>query len=241
MWGLRALRRNVPNSDMMFPTHVGIARLEDPARQPAGRGQYSLRMWGLRAIRSGTGPEPRMFPTHVGIARGCRRRCVWTPDVPYACGDCAEHPACTAARTACSLRMWGLRGIAITRMNSTLMFPTHVGIARPERTYSSDVRHVPYACGDCASANPSLCAMCRCSLRMWGLRGLCRRQRRPCLMFPTHVGIAWAKNARWLRVGDVPYACGDCAYACGRCARWCRCSLRMWGLRDALPACEPCR
>ena len=148
MWGLRGRRRAPCAGSRYVPYACG-----DCATGVRGCGMFrrcSLRMWGLR-VHEGAQPEPRaMFPTHVGIAR--HSRSVWRrlADVPYACGDCARDVLGRPQRSACSLRMWGLRGYTQGALVTWVMFPTHVGIARPRvRTFSSH-RNVPYACGDCA-------------------------------------------------------------------------------------------
>ncbi len=109
MWGLREDVQDEDVQDEMFPTHVGIARLEgvnyawiedvpyacgDCAATlcyPWKNGRCSLRMWGLRDSVHPIQDRDSMFPTHVGIARS--RRSSWTErrDVPYACGDCASE------------------------------------------------------------------------------------------------------------------------------------------------------
>ena len=148
MWGLRVQRVPLGGRDVMFPTHVGIARQPlttsislphvpyacgDCARRPpGGHGlqDCSLRMWGLRARPTTAPSQSTMFPTHVGIAR---RGPVlgWSAGyVPYACGDCAGDRSLHAAVYGCSLRMWGLRGNPGPRACRPTMFPTHVGIAR---------------------------------------------------------------------------------------------------------------
>ncbi len=208
MWGLRVIAHVGIFHGEMFPTHVGIARnqLENktnhrnvpyacgdcakPRRKAALSVPCSLRMWGLRdfqpIVRVGDG----MFPTHVGIARCrfCAKR--QHGDVPYACGDCAPSTATTPTGVPCSLRMWGLRGAWSAYRGIRRMFPTHVGIAAPDRRLTA----------------PHLC-----SLRMWGLRAENRSFGCADIMFPTHVGIA--RRAGCLRscARHVPYACGDCA------------------------------
>ena len=234
----------------MFPTHVGIAR---NAGRPCIAGLHvpyacgdcadatshevegfpcSLRMWGLRVITQDATSHEVMFPTHVGIARVPGIVRLRVDYVPYACGDCACVPLRVTSSATCSLRMWGLRDVVAGSMPSCRMFPTHVGIARQCRTVPPACAHVPYACGDCAFAGRIEAGRPACSLRMWGLRGSCRRNEWIFLMFPTHVGIArWMGRTRTptldmfpTHVGiarylggrqeerpNVPYACGDCA------------------------------
>ena len=190
MWGLRAASRTVREAGQMFPTHVGIART---ALASSDRGHYvpyacgdcappklavrkvkqcSLRMWGLRDSAAPPVDDHDMFPTHVGIARPSTRRGMDSPDVPYACGDCARSFALFFVLFLCSLRMWGLRVFFLYRPFFAYMFPTHVGIARVPAIHSALARHVPYACGDCAARQWASCARMICSLRMWGLRGV---------------------------------------------------------------------
>ena len=111
------------------------------------------------------------------------------------------------------------------------MFPTHVGIARRTRTCGCWIRHVPYACGDCAGVGCPCGCPCECSLRMWGLRARGRHVLRTVAMFPTHVGIARLFTARATACTNVPYACGDCASPRAPSSSGRPCSLRMWGLR----------
>ena len=169
MWGLREGVYRRAGITFMFPTHVGIARTTGQER-PTPRhvpyacgdcanahalwtnaGLCSLRMWGLRAAgRSDVGTR-KMFPTHVGIARH-RGNCVDAYlDVPYACGDCAISRKNIRHPTQCSLRMWGLRVVAPRGARYFGMFPTHVGIARPDAFSPLRGTDVPYACGDCAT------------------------------------------------------------------------------------------
>ncbi len=112
------------------------------------------------------------------------------------------------------------------------MFPTHVGIARARRTATPAPTYVPYACGDCATVGLWACLRMACSLRMWGLRAGACPGRNAVRMFPTHVGIARQPCAYRMSRHYVPYACGDCAATGRRRRPACRCSLRMWGLRD---------
>ena len=89
MWGLRDL----PPAPPAPPAHVPYA-CGDCAELPNPLGlklQCSLRMWGLRAERRRWNRARRMFPTHVGIARVEETGLRLTPDVPYACGDCADR------------------------------------------------------------------------------------------------------------------------------------------------------
>ena len=133
-----------------------------------------------------------MFPTHVGIARGACESARDSLHVPYACGDCASAPLPVAVEYRCSLRMWGLRGRLIGSCSRTVMFPTHVGIAREGIHPPSRLGHVPYACGDCAFTEARILDPSLCSLRMWGLRGNAGNRQPRAAMFPTHVGIARA-------------------------------------------------
>ena len=128
--------------------------------------------------------------------------------------------------------MWGLRVVAAIASIESGMFPTHVGIARPEPGGVRPRRHVPYACGDCAGPRNRHRAEQACSLRMWGLRGTPARPLAPSAMFPTHVGIARPRSLAGQAGQDVPYACGDCALPAVAYSTASQCSLRMWGLRD---------
>ena len=111
------------------------------------------------------------------------------------------------------------------------MFPTHVGIARPERPGCNLWVHVPHACGDCAARRESQIALTKCSPRMWGLRGLAISASVRAAMFPTHVGIARIGSRRDAPRGHVPHACGDCADTLDWGSIAVECSPRMWGLR----------
>ena len=133
----------------------------------------------------------------------------------------------------CSLRMWGLRGVSHALPQVIPMFPTHVGIARCSSTAAQCPRHVPYACGDCAGVRAVCVLAGKCSLRMWGLRDFAIGRIESRDMFPTHVGIARESVGAHLAVAHVPYACGDCADFGSEERNHERCSLRMWGLRDA--------
>ena len=168
-------------------------------------------MWGLREDPVHARRRPCMFPTHVGIARPDRRQRVRREHVPYACGDCAGLPSSAAQLTTCSLRMWGLRESVFSFDDGSVMFPTHVGIARERVAVPFGAADVPYECGDCAYPIIAFIGHLVCSLRMWGLR-VHRRPRRPHVaMFPTHVGIARIYPIGFRLSVDVPYACGDCA------------------------------
>ena len=233
----------------MFPTHVGIARGSPRSpRQPrhvpyacgdcAARGlglrcwtSCSLRMWGLRDRADELDVCQAMFPTHVGIARNKNHQHPAESYVPYACGDCADAGDQDRLRQECSLRMWGLRVVLPKKPPADAMFPTHVGIARVSAAAPSRPGDVPYACGDCASEPTVFRVVSRCSLRMWGLRGLDIGSTGYVGMFPTHVGIA--RHTPWPppKVWHVPYACGDCAIEALVQAKCLTCSLRMWGLR----------
>ena len=229
MWGLRGRVRRQPPDVRMFPTHVGIARIEQFARMTTRNVPYacgdcaltshrasrvskcSLRMWGLRdRVRAGQ-QFRNMFPTHVGIARASSAARSASRNVPYACGDCAYLPTGLHPETQCSLRMWGLRGRVRRQPPDVRMFPTHVGIARAAGYLQEPASDVPYACGDCAGKHVLNDVRVVCSLRMWGLRGVGGTRQTGGMMFPTHVGIArtyWMTSAS---SSDVPYACGDCA------------------------------
>ena len=249
MWGLRDDAPGVIPYQVMFPTHVGIARFcgllcgtvlnvpyacgdcAAPLFASGGARRCSLRMWGLRDHSTKSASAYPMFPTHVGIARprpGAARCC---RHVPYACGDCAGKVWTPPRQTSCSLRMWGLRGVLQRESGFRQMFPTHVGIARRHPGASESGADVPYACGDCADVPCQHRAAELCSLRMWGLRGrrLAIRSLNP--MFPTHVGIARVRRLGETGSGDVPYACGDCAAPSWNRGSTGECSLRMWGLR----------
>ena len=230
MWGLRVGPVRALGEAVMFPTHVGIARivctlLDLLANVPYACGDCadkrsrsltvppcSLRMWGLRVLLSATVDAVAMFPTHVGIAREPSVRNVAREHVPYACGDCACAPGARADRRPCSLRMWGLRGLPFQRQMADRMFPTHVGIARGCAGNLPRAGDVPYACGDCAYGFSEPLEFVACSLRMWGLRGRAGRRRRRAQMFPTHVGIARSLTCVLRSGRHVPYACGDCAW-----------------------------
>ena len=213
----------------MFPTHVGIARLDSggcaardnvpyacgdcaaPRRASQIRCLCSLRMWGLRADAQEGRRTRLMFPTHVGIALSDPEPGLKYKYVPYACGDCANARAFALISRECSLRMWGLRATHRRSCRNGEMFPTHVGIARNPFQHGGACQDVPYACGDCA-ATPSMGRQIgQCSLRMWGLRGFVAPLRAHARMFPTHVGIARTPFRGPHAYRDVPYACGDCA------------------------------
>ena len=169
MWGLRALHRPDAGQRHMFPTHVGIARTVRYGKNAHAHVPYacgdcaelgglqpsnltcSLRMWGLREKERAMARRVKMFPTHVGIARQPFRRGRRRQNVPYACGDCADAWLRRCAQYRCSLRMWGLRVFMDDHPYGGPMFPTHVGIARRWSGRSPCTRHVPYACGDCAT------------------------------------------------------------------------------------------
>ena len=114
------------------------------------------------------------------------------------------------------------------------MFPTHVGIARKMAVDGMPNTDVPYACGDCADPVDVAPDRRACSLRMWGLRGSLDDRMRAIQMFPTHVGIAREIPEPRAQRDHVPYACGDCAQILTALTAPTPCSLRMWGLRDAL-------
>ena len=229
MWGLRAETGSLLVPFLMFPTHVGIARTlrvrgrsrrdvpyacgdcADDLAIEACRLSCSLRMWGLRGMPWYGPVRSCMFPTHVGIARMVSCRSPTPINVPYACGDCADGIVSLSDAYQCSLRMWGLRGYAHYLLHCTIMFPTHVGIARTLRPGRSRVGYVPYACGDCANFCGRISGRIRCSLRMWGLRGQMLEAIIDGMMFPTHVGIARGGRLAGALSGHVPYACGDCA------------------------------
>ena len=231
MWGLRAPCLPRARVQRMFPTHVGIARRHGAAGRNRRHVPYacgdcafvtdcncdalrcSLRMWGLRGFESWAIFGCRMFPTHVGIARNVTPGSALPVDVPYACGDCAEHVRKCDWVEACSLRMWGLRVNSRVPHYPHCMFPTHVGIARINGDPARTDLDVPYACGDCASTERIATPGKRCSLRMWGLRGPDAVVAPGRTMFPTHVGIARVKAPTLTIRRYVPYACGDCARA----------------------------
>ena len=209
MWGLRGTDAH----DAEIARHVPYAcgDCADTPVPPDTACRCSLRMWGLRDVGLPLFRYAGMFPTHVGIARPRKTAGCGSPHVPYACGDCANQHAELGAGDACSLRMWGLRGRGGAHAGAFQMFPTHVGIARIPRFLRLHGANVPYACGDCALVNTRCVCPTECSLRMWGLRALCRRMPQVARMFPTHVGIARVEwNRRHLGI-YVPYACGDCA------------------------------
>ena len=189
-------------------------------------------MWGLRLRLAPTLRVCRMFPTHVGIARRGAACPHASPDVPYACGDCANKGAGRFWMPLCSLRLWGLRAIRISRQHGVSMFPTPVGIARARADALTPNPYVPYACGDCARSGCWPCAPSGCSLRLWGLRGPAQGARRRPRMFPTPVGIARRHAAARLRHEHVPYACGDCADTGIARSAPLACSLRLWGLHE---------
>ena len=229
MWGLRVPAASPDAELTMFPTHVGIARRRagrrvhgfdvpyacgdcaEPSMARRRRNACSLRMWGLRGTLGAGQEHLGMFPTHVGIARRPGRPGPADFHVPYACGDCADGSEDLRRFQRCSLRMWGLRERVRQAADCGRMFPTHVGIARIAGRSKRTLRHVPYACGDCAAA--ALTAPV------------------PGVMFPTHVGIARPYCLRWRTPSDVPYACGDCASGTASMTGASLCSLRMWGLR----------
>ena len=109
MWGLRESQQSIAPEQEMFPTHVGIARRcvmewKDKRNVPyacgdcadAVKGAFtiggcSLRMWGLREEVKRQRCRRCMFPTHVGIARNLHSPRQDRGNVPYACGDCADH------------------------------------------------------------------------------------------------------------------------------------------------------
>ena len=199
-------------------------------------------MWGLRDQPQCQSRPRQMFPTHVGIARPSTRDDMDSPDVPYACGDCALWPPASGMSKRCSLRMWGLRDQQSRRYGRCGMFPTHVGIARRLPSPTVSRRNVPYACGDCAPSSPPRPALSACSLRMWGLRVVRGRSDLPPAMFPTHVGIARFIPSKHAWIEHVPYACGDCAANRPHTRKSRPCSLRMWGLRGlGCPAASGCR
>ena len=188
-------------------------------------------MWGLRGHARGFQPSSPMFPTHVGIALARSRQDHGILHVPYACGDCADARGARAVHARCSLRMWGLRILRQLRRAASVMFPTHVGIARSCHQQGIATGDVPYACGDCATLPPAGHRHQGCSLRMWGLRGTRFRHGGAWSMFPTHVGIARPKRRACWTSSNVPYACGDCAPDRIFDLEQIACSLRMWGLR----------
>ena len=211
MWGLRVDCPRTHAVTVMFPTHVGIAR---DCRRTAYRARHVPYACGDCAEALTLDARALfMFPTHVGIARISAARAHPAMHVPYACGDCASLKSDCWRSPACSLRMWGLRDGVSNCGLGRAMFPTHVGIARPDIRRDPPARDVPYACGDCAQAQAANCRAPPCSLRMWGLRVYCLSLRPQERMFPTHVGIARAQSLQGLWVGDVPYACGDCAFS----------------------------
>ena len=132
----------------VFPTHVGVYRLDVPlvhldCRFPHACGGvpgtdqlaavkllFSPRMWGCTGVFMEIPEKVLVFPTHVGVYRYCARSQWLLQRFPHACGGVPKTGAAGSHGHSFSPRMWGCTDVYLTEDEAASVFPTHVGVYR---------------------------------------------------------------------------------------------------------------
>ena len=212
---------------MSFPHACG----DGPARGRycGAADMFSPRMWGWSVVLFCAHSFQVVFPTHVGMVRKTCSVRLARLSFPHACGDGPWMANTLSTSPVFSPRMWGWSADGAGIAQNFRVFPTHVGMVRPDPLQHHPHRCFPHACGDGPQLRADNPEASEFSPRMWGWSGhrnapLLRRN-----VFPTHVGMVRFHPPVLVLRRCFPHACGDGPNS-GLPARHInQFSPRMWG------------
>ncbi len=165
-WGWSAESFNQGDLRVIFPTRVGMVRRRARTRGrtddfPHTRGDgpikraavhpgllFSPHAWGWSVIMPFSRHRKDIFPTRVGMVRIAVRPEDRIFHFPHTRGDGPSRPPVRAGGRKFSPHAWGWSVSARRRGGWDMIFPTRVGMVRPEPQKKRTPSHFPHTRGD---------------------------------------------------------------------------------------------
>ncbi len=226
-WGWSDGSAQACHEPQVFPTGVGmVRRTSAPGASlggvPHGRGDgpaaptvrcgswtCSPRAWGWSAEVVHQLELLAVFPTGVGMVRPASRRPAAPPRVPHGRGDGPLYHDNYDGSTTCSPRAWGWSVRNPQTGRQQRVFPTGVGMVRPDVARPAPPRGVPHGRGDGPVSAQVNGQEVWCSPRAWGWSGRRGWRGSAIHVFPTGVGMVRRPWTRSATVAGVPHGRGD--------------------------------
>ncbi len=128
----------------------------------------SPRMWGCFWNGGWSTSFGTVFPTHVGVFLYEKQSYPEFCSLPHACGGVSNLGIPVTVGGASSPRMWGCFYVIGFHANSSIVFPTHVGVFLRLNATATIGKRLPHACGGVSYFKTVLGIGVQSSPRMWG-------------------------------------------------------------------------
>ncbi len=206
-WGCFRAPCVVVHGARVFPTHVGVFRVDPDGRVtiaclPHTRGgvsslllreeerqQSSPHTWGCFRVRAGDCHVGLVFPTHVGVFPGDCCLQDSRSSLPHTRGGVSVSSSTSPHALASSPHTWGCFPPSRTGQTATRVFPTHVGVFRASSSRSWRRPRLPHTRGGVSDDAFALLIAIESSPHTWGCFRPERREGAEETVFPTHVGV----------------------------------------------------
>ncbi len=191
--------------------------------------KFSPRPWGWSVSRERDRYTEIVFPTPVGMVRLSSNFFASSARFPHARGDGPyQDPKLTPA-TPFSPRPWGWSVLSFVRLFRIYVFPTPVGMVRPDTTTVTEQNSFPHARGDGPLAGYLVASSGGFSPRPWGWSSHGAKGGHGGLVFPTPVGMVRIAPSQIPAAPSFPHARGDGPHLRERCWLIALFSPRPWG------------
>ena len=226
-WGWPVVTNNLCTVNSDFPTHVGMARGSEVVMtgtlgfpHPRGDGpgfdspktnktKISPPTWGWPAVLDALTEIRVDFPTHVGMARSGGSRIASLGGFPHPRGDGPRVPPYSKSGWQISPPTWGWPAAGDRNPETLEDFPTHVGMARCTARSTPILRRFPHPRGDGPSPTAPPTPPTPISPPTWGWPAQLMIPPTSWIDFPTHVGMARARQMAAPSLWRFPHPRGD--------------------------------